>query len=159
MLSETEATERSRGEARINRLNRLIEFVEQNHRSKISLSDFAREENRSTSYLSHFVKENLGQSFQEYVTATRFQTACSLIAAGWERLLDVCMESGFSDYRYFSQAFRQRTGMTPEEYRLTHVSRGIFPLQADSGEGSGRSLEHFYSREESCQLFKQLRKV
>ena len=83
---------------------------------KIRLSDFARAERRSMSYLSHFVKEALGQSFQEYVNTVRFHCACKLIAAGQRRMLDVCVASGFSDYRYFSAAFQKRLGMTPEEY-------------------------------------------
>ena len=94
ILTEAEGLEQER---RGQRLDRLIDFVEENHRQKIRLTDFARREGRSMSYISHFVKENLGQSFQDYVAAVRFRTACALIAAGRDRLLDVCTESGFSD--------------------------------------------------------------
>lgn len=154
-LTESEALEQERkGE----RLNRLIDFVEQNHHHKISLSDFARQENRSMSWLSHFVKENLGQSFQDYVNTVRFQTACSLIAAGRERMTDVCAESGFSDYRYFSQTFRRRVGMTPEEYREKRGLADHDTLAADRlPPDAPRTLERFYTQQESILLFKQLR--
>ena len=68
------------------------------------------------SYLSHFIKETMNQTFQEYVASVRVGCACKLIASGGKRMLDVCMESGFSDYRYFSKAFRVLYGMTPDEY-------------------------------------------
>lgn len=150
MLSEAEGLEQER---RARRLDRLIDFVEENHRHKILLSDFARREGRSMSYLSHFVKENLGQSFQEYVCAVRFQTACTLIAAGQERLLDVCTESGFSDYRYFSRTFRERLGLTPEEYRARLLEQAA--PEADRPQNP-RSLERFYTSEESLRLLEAL---
>lgn len=158
ILNENETLEQERkGE----RLNRLMDFVERNHQGKISLSDFAREEKRSMSYLSHFVKENLGQSFQEYVNTVRFQTACTLIDAGRERLLDVCTESGFSDYRYFAQAFRQRAGMSPKEYRLKRLCDGSGNAIADAAfrARTTDSQERIYTSEESVSLFKQLRKI
>ena len=105
------------------------------------------------SYLSHFVKENLGQSFQEYVSAVRFQTACTLIAAGQERLLDVCTESGFSDYRYFSRTFRERLGLTPEEYRARLLEQAA--PETDRPQNP-RSLERFYTSEESLRLLEAL---
>ena len=86
LLTAEENAERERRNAR---LLRLIRFVDQNYMHKIRLSDFARAERRSMSYLSHFVKEALGQSFQEYVNTVRFHCACKLIAAGQRRMLDV----------------------------------------------------------------------
>lgn len=150
VLTEAEELERER---RTRRLDRLIDFVEENHRHKLLLSDFARQEGRSMSYLSHFVKENLGQSFQDYVSTVRFQTACALIAGGRDRLLDVCTESGFSDYRYFSRTFRERLGMTPEEYRAQLGRSGPETARPHNP----KSLERFYSREESLRLFETLR--
>lgn len=152
ILTEAEGLEQER---RGQRLDRLIDFVEENHRQKIRLTDFARQEGRSMSYISHFVKENLGQSFQEYVATVRFQTACTLIAAGRDRLLDVCTESGFSDYRYFSRTFRERLGMTPEAYRA-RLGR---PGPETAKQQSPRSLERFYSSEESLRLLETLRKT
>ncbi len=149
ILSAAEELEQER---RDQRLERLIDFVDQNHRRKLYLSEFARQEGRSMSYMSHFVKENLGQSFQDYVTAVRFQTARALITEGRERLLDVCTESGFSDYRYFSKAFRERLGMTPEEYRLQAVQFS----QEDARAQNSQSLERFYTSEESLRLFEKL---
>lgn len=134
-------------------LKRLLDYVDENYMHKLRLEDFARAQGRSVGFLSHFFKENTGQTFQEYVATVRFNAACKQIAAGEERMLDVCMESGFSDYRYFSRAFRQRTGMTPEEYRKSssfavpetiHVHRSI------------HSLERFYSREACLRLLKRL---
>ena len=149
VLSEGELNSRDKSNAR---LKRLIRFVDENYMHKIRLSDFAEQEGCSVSYLSHFVKDTLNQSFQEYVNTVRFNCACKLIATGERRMLDVCVESGFSDYRYFVRTFRQQVGMTPEEYRLQAVRHE--PGSA-AVKHSLHSLERFYTREQSLALLKE----
>ena len=128
------------------RLVRLIRFVDDNYMQKIRLADFAEAEGCSLGYMSRFVKNTLNQNFQEYVTSVRFNCACKLIASGHSKMLDVCMESGFSDYRYFSREFLRQYGMTPEEYsryaKRTH-------LEATAVRHSLHSVERFYSRQDS----------
>ena len=128
------------------RLERLIQFVDENYMHKIRLSDFAETEGCSMTHLSHFIKSAMNQTFQEYVSTVRFNRACELIAAGERKMLDVCMEAGFSDYRYFSRAFRERYNMTPEEY-ARDTSR--FQLESAVAHRSIHSMERFYTREES----------
>ena len=146
ILSSGELSSRDKSNAR---LNRLIRFVDENYMRKIRLTDFAESEDRSVSYLSHFIKDTLNQSFQEYVNTVRFNCACKLIASGQEKMLDVCMESGFSDYRYFTRTFREQVGMTPEQYR-----RQMEQAQPNTAavKHSLHSLERFYTREQSLAL-------
>ena len=139
-------------ERRNARLKRLIQFVDDNYMHKICLSDFAKQEGCSMSYLSRVIKQTLNQSFQEYVKSVRFNCACNLIASGKMRMLDVCMESGFSDYRYFSREFLRQYNMTPEEYRR-HTKR--LSLELTTVNRSKYSSERFYSKEESLILAQQ----
>lgn len=134
------------------RLKRLIRFVDENYSHKIRLEDFAAAEGCSMSYLSRFIKNNLNQNFQAYVTSVRFNCACKLIAEGGKQMLDVCMESGFSDYRYFSREFQKQYGMTPEEY-----SRYVGSLRPEptAARHSLHSIERFYTREESLILMER----
>lgn len=134
------------------RLKRLITFVDKNYMHKIRLSDFAEAEGCSVSYLSRFIKDTLNQNFQTYVSSVRFNCACKLIAAGGMKMLDICVESGFSDYRYFSREFKQQYGMTPEEYSKS-ADRSF--LESSAVRRSIHSTERFYSREESLELVEQ----
>lgn len=144
--------ERAQTDQRNARLERFIRFVDENYMHKILLSDFAEAESCSTSYVSRFIKASLNQNFQEYVNSVRFHSACRLMAAGEKKMLDICEESGFSDYRYFSGAFKKHCGLTPEEY-----SRQMTGIETEPLRRSLHSLERFYTREESRQLLKQLR--
>ena len=99
------------------------------------------------------MRNDRGQSFQEYVTGVRFNAACRRIAAGENRMLDVCLASGFSDYRYFCRAFRRRMGVTPETYRQ-NLHRAAPPDTVTHH--SLHSLERFYTRGESLRLLDEL---
>ena len=144
---ETESIDRRNA-----RLLRLFRFVDENYMHKICLSDFAAAEGCSVSYLSHFIRDTMNQTFREYVNSVRFHRACQLIAEGGGKMLDVCMESGFSDYRYFSRVFVERFGATPEQYSR-QISESY--SQEEPRHHSPHSVERFYDQQESlalCQL-------
>lgn len=141
--------EMANSEQRNARLMRLVQFVDENYMHKIRLSDFALQEGRSVSYLSHFIKETMNQTFQDYVSSVRFNCARKLIAGSNDSLVSICMESGFSDYRYFAQAFRKTYGMTPAEYR--RQSRTGLPAQTIPNH-SLHSREEIYSYRKCLEL-------
>lgn len=145
--------ERHEQEERARRIESVITFVDQNYMHKIRLTDLARSEGLSMGYLSHFVKQELGLSFQDYVSLVRFNAARKMIETDPDlRMLDICYLCGFSDYRYFSKIFLKRLGMTPEEYRRT--PRG--PAQEETRiHRSVHSLEQFYTRSRSLELLER----
>lgn len=149
-MTVEEAQSRDRRNAR---LKRLQQFVDENYMHKIRLSDFAAREGCSMSYLSHFVKDCLSQTFQEYVNTVRFNCACKLIASENRKMLDVCLESGFSDYRYFTRTFRQQCGMTPEQYRH---SLGTQAPRNVTVKRSLHSQERFFTPEQSLAFLDQV---
>jgi len=136
---------------RIDRINRIMSYVEENHSRKLLLSDVAEREGLTLSYLSHFFKDNLNQTFQEYVSSIRFQHAKNMLVSG-KRLIDVCIESGFSDSKYLTKAFLKYEGCTPAEYKLkqnkieSNKSRNMY------------ASEEFLQPEDSLQILRQLRK-
>ena len=138
-------------EAMSGRLMRMVNYVDKNYARKISLAEFARSEGKSLSYISHFIKKSINQTFQNYVNTVRFYAACRLIATDNMSLLDVCYEVGFSDYRYFSQVFKKRTGLTPAQYAKSIDAR------KDSFKSSYDN-EYIHTNEESQAIFDELRK-
>ncbi len=110
------AEELSTQKKKTDRLNRLINYVEQHYAEKIKLSDFAKLEGVTMNYLSHFVRASLNQNFQSYVNLVRFHAGCKLISTQKYKMMDVCRLTGFSDYKYFSNSFKLHSGLTPEEY-------------------------------------------
>ncbi|MEG1926132.1 MAG: AraC family transcriptional regulator [Ruthenibacterium sp.] len=122
MLRETEHHQLSDTELhsfhqKTERLLRLLDFVDNNYSHKIRLSDFAAQEKLDMSYVSHFIKDNLNQNFQDYVMAVRYNQARKLILSTNRSLYDISYESGFSDMRYLKQAFQLHAGVSPETFK------------------------------------------
>lgn len=136
-------------EAMAGRLMRMVDYVDKNYSHRLSLAEFARAEGKSLSYISHFIKKSINQTFQNYVNTVRFYAACRLIAANSMNLLDVCYEVGFSDYKYFSQVFKERTGLTPAQYgKKIGAENGCVKPNYDN--------EHIHTNEESRTIFDAL---
>lgn len=99
------------------RIDRLIKFVEEKFRYNVKLSEFAKEEDVTLSYMSRFIKENFGQSFQEYVTDRRLFYALYLMSQHTDKSIpEISLDSGFSDPRYMEQAFQERLGISSRSY-------------------------------------------
>lgn len=104
-------------EYNLERLNRIIVHIQNNYSDKISLEDLAAQESLSTYYLSHFIRQQLGISFQEYLARVRLSKALELLASTDKSINSISLETGFSDSKYFKKHFIANYGCTPDEFR------------------------------------------
>ncbi len=103
--------------AKMDRLNRMIEYIDDHFTEKLSLLDLAKKEALSSSYLSHFISENLGMSYQQYVNSLRFEKAIILLQDTQMPILDICFECGFSDPKYLKKMMNLRFGLNTKDFR------------------------------------------
>lgn len=106
------------------RLARITNYIEEHYYEPLRLSDLAKSEGVTTAYLSHFLRDNLDITFQDYLNITRFEKALQLIGDPGLSLLEICMECGFSDSRYLNKLFVQRFGCSAKEYRARLSRQG-----------------------------------
>jgi AraC-like DNA-binding protein len=99
------------------RINRITNYIHENISSRITLTDIANQEGISTNYISHFFRENLNITFQEYLSDIRFEKALKLITSTNLRIIDISLECGFSDCKYLNKAFIRNCGVLPKDYR------------------------------------------
>lgn len=97
------------------RLSRITEYIDQNYSEKITLTQLAEQEQVTTTYLSHFIRDNLHMTFQEYVSSVRFERALKLLRDTSMCLTDVSVVSGFSDVKYLSRMLESYFGMPAQE--------------------------------------------
>lgn len=74
------------------------------------------------SYLSEvsfrkIFRQTYGLSPKKYVINARIKHAAALIESGYYALQEVAKLCGFTDYKYFSTAFRHTMGVCPSDYR------------------------------------------
>lgn len=109
------------------RMERILSYVNHHYTEKISLTEIADAENLTANYLSHFFKNHLGQSFQEYVNTLRLEHAIYLLRNTNMKIIDICIGSGFSDNKYLNKQMKQLYHLTPLEFRRKHP-----PFQSES---------------------------
>ena len=97
------------------RLSRITEYIDTNYSEKITLEELAQRENVTKTYLSHFIRDNLNMTFQEYVSTVRFERALKLIRNTSMCLTDVSVVSGFSDVKYLSKMLEKHFGRSAQE--------------------------------------------
>lgn len=104
----------------LERLNRIINYIQENYMHKVSLKELAANENLDMYYLSHLIKKQLGISFQDYLNKVRLEKAVDLLLQTKWKNIDICIESGFSDYRYLCKMFIKEYGCDPSQYKLQY---------------------------------------
>lgn len=126
------------------RARRIMHYIDAHYTEKILLSDIASEEDLDLYYLSHFFKDSFGVSFQTYVNKLRCEHARHLLLVTDHSLLDICMECGFSDPKYFNKSFNELYGCTPKQYRKNFENLDLHKQQK-----SMLSTQEFLSDEAS----------
>ncbi len=77
----------------------------------------ARELNLSANYFGDLIKKETGKPAQEYLQNKVIDAAKNRIFEGDKTINEIAFELGFKYPQHFSRLFKQRTGMSPREYR------------------------------------------
>lgn len=142
--------ERSLSLKKNKRLKRILDYAEDHYTEKLLLTDIAQSEDLSLNYLSHLFKNSFSITFQQYVNNLRIEKAKQLILNSDMKLLDICMECGFSDGKYMNRLFCQQYGCTPKEYRKSRSNRKS-PEFSDS---NLIATQRFYTERQSLTILK-----
>ena len=102
---------------KMERLKRLTGAIENNYGKKLLLSELAERERLSMTYLSHFFRDHLFLSFQEYLGNVRLGYAVCLAAETNMSIKQIGSHCGFSDPRYLQKLFVREFGGTLSEFR------------------------------------------
>lgn len=96
------------------------DYVYGHYREKIYLDAIADTLGISSSYLSRLFKKETGVSLQDFVNDVRVEKAANLLIYSEETLPGVAEYVNFPSQSYFGKIFKQKTGMTPKQYREIH---------------------------------------
>lgn len=99
------------------RLQRVVDVVEQDLDADLSVSRLASVAAMSVSRFSHLFAERVGVSPQRFVEGRRLETAAQLLDLTSRSVAQVATAVGFSDALYFSTRFRRHYGASPTQYR------------------------------------------
>jgi len=105
------------GSAAKSRMDIIADFVTDNLYSNISPSDIASHLNLSEKQISRIVFASEGYSTKRFITLAKIEQAKELLAINSHTLSEIASDLGFTNVSYFSNVFKNHTGMTPGSYR------------------------------------------
>lgn len=89
-----------------------------NHLDKpMRLEDLAEKCNMSPKYLGNLFRKETGESFLSFVNQARLARAQHLLLHTNDKITHIAEKIGINDSNYFSRFFKNRVGMTPNEFR------------------------------------------
>ena len=100
-------------------LVKIIHLIEDDMDSDtLDVTKLSREVAMSRSVLYRKLKALTGNSIQDFVRIVKLRKAARLLLESDHPITDIAFQSGFSNSKHFSTAFKRQFGKTPSEYRL-----------------------------------------
>lgn len=103
------------------RIKLILQKIEKDYREDLTVEEMAKALGFSQSHFMKFFKANMGKSFVQYLNDYRLTRAARFLAMTSRDVLEIAIDSGFSNISYFNRLFKKKFHMTPMEYRKIRV--------------------------------------
>lgn len=100
-----------------NHIKLMIQYVHENFRNKITVSDIAAAGFTSERGCYRIFNEYLHTTPSAYIFQCRMREAIHMLTEKNYSVLDISIKCGFGDSSHFAKLFKKETGFTPAQYR------------------------------------------
>lgn len=100
-------------------IKKVCNYINLHLSSDFSLEDAAKDAGISSFYLSKLFKDEMNDTFVNYVTEMKMEKAAHLLKETDMSIKEITAATGYNDQNYFSKIFKNKFELTPSEYRKT----------------------------------------
>lgn len=104
----------------------VIDYIEENLDSQLSLDEIAKEAAYSKFHLSRVFLECVGCTIYKYIQMRRLTVAAEKLVDTDKPIVEIAHEANYSSQESFTFAFRQLYGYPPQEYRMRNIHSSKF---------------------------------
>jgi YesN/AraC family two-component response regulator len=98
-------------------IRKSIEYIYENYQLNITLEEVANHIGLSKNHFCRLFKNELEDNFVSYVNRLRIQKAKFLMEHTNQKIKEIAINVGLSDYRYFCKIFKEIEQITPTDYK------------------------------------------
>lgn len=108
------------------RLNRVVNYIQNNYDKDIDLSMVAEIAHYSKAEFCKFFKDRTRKTFSEFLNEVRISQACTLLKNTNWNISRIGYECGYNNISHFNRQFKRHTGMTPSRYakKIKRIMKG-----------------------------------
>lgn len=99
-------------------LLKSLAYISHNYANKLSLDYIASYAGFTTSYMSHYFKKMLNESFSDFIARVRIENAMKILRENPNTKINSLVTTvGYNSQPYFYKVFKKYTGCLPGEYK------------------------------------------
>lgn len=106
----------------LDRIQRVLEFLDQNWNQDIALKDVAEKAALHPQSLSRFFQKHLGKTYKSYLGQLRLNHAANQILDTDDTIAAIAFSCGYNNLANFNRQFKCHYDITPSGYRKLHRS-------------------------------------
>ena len=99
-----------------------VYYMETHYAESLTIEKAAGISNYSAAYFSRLFKKQLGKTYSEYLSHIRIKNVSRLLLNTDKTITEIAIETGYQYPGNLSAAFRQKTGLSPQQYRKQRKS-------------------------------------
>lgn len=102
-------------------IREALTFIEQNYQRDISIEEIAAVCGLNRSYFGKVFRDSVGESPQTYLLHYRMARAAQLLKETRLPIGEIARQVSYDNQLHFSRAFKNVHGVSPREYRASHL--------------------------------------
>jgi AraC family transcriptional regulator len=99
------------------KLSQAIEYINEHLNQNLTLTEIAVEVEMSQYYFCRLFKQSIGMTPHQYLIQQRVERSKQLLKQPETRIIDIAHQCGFANPSHFARCFRQRMGISPQQFR------------------------------------------
>lgn len=94
-----------------------MNYIQINLGNTITIQELAKNAHQNSDYFSRYFLEHTGQRPLSYIHEKRIERSQYLLVTTDKTLLDIALETGFTNLPHFTKIFKKKVNTTPGKYR------------------------------------------
>ena len=99
----------------------ILQYLEINYLTT-NLCEAANHFNFNPTYFGNYIKKHTGKTFKELIIQKKLSASCYYLVNTNQPIYKIANEAGYENLGFFYKKFKEKYGVTPQEYRQQHFN-------------------------------------